>query len=91
LKHLWGDWAATTEDVLGEYAAGMQTGKLPNENWDHLTIIPSSSEEQVLGIKLFPNSGKGERSCLAVAISRVAIPATDDQLARRVAKCHGIE
>jgi predicted nucleic acid-binding protein len=91
LKDLWGDWAATTQDVLDEYAAGVEIGKLPNENWAHLAVIPLSSEEQFLGIKLFPKYGRGERSCLALAISRTAILATDDQLARRAAKLHGIE
>jgi predicted nucleic acid-binding protein len=91
LKDLWGDLAATIEAVLEEYVTGVNTGKLPNENWAHLTIVTLSSGEHVLGIKLFPKYGKGERSCLTLAVSRGAILATDDQLARRAAKLHGIE
>jgi hypothetical protein len=59
LKDLWGDWAATNKEVLEEYATGVKTGKLPNENSAHLTIVTLSSAEHVLGIKLFPKYGKG--------------------------------
>ena len=91
LGDLWGDQVATTEEVLEEYAAGVETGKLPPEDWTHLETITLSSEEQVLGLKMFPKYGRGERSCLAVAVVRGAILATDDQLARRAAKLHRIE
>lgn len=30
---LWGDQAATTAEVLEEYAAGVDALKLPRENW----------------------------------------------------------
>jgi predicted nucleic acid-binding protein len=90
VKDLWGDWAATTEEVLEEYATGVKTGKLPKENWAHLAVIPLSSEERVLGIKSFPKYGRGERSCLVLALSRGAILATDDQLARRAANSTGL-
>jgi predicted nucleic acid-binding protein len=40
---------------------------------------------------MFPNLGRGERTCLAGAVVRRAILATDDQLARRAAKLRGIE
>ena len=91
LRDLWGDRVATTEEVLEEYAAGVEAGKLPHQDWTHLKIITLSSEEQVLGRKRFPKHGRGERSCLAVAIIRGSILATDDQLARRSARSQGIE
>lgn len=91
LRDLWGDQVCTTEEVLEEYAAGAATGKLPYENWTYLTTITLSSEEQILGRKLFPKYRMGERSCLAVAVLRGAILATDDQLARRAALNEGIE
>jgi predicted nucleic acid-binding protein len=90
-RDLWGDQVATTEEVLEEYAAGVETEKLPPKHWIHLKTITLSSEEQVLGIKMFPKHGRGERSCLVVAIVRGAILATDDQLARRAALYQGIE
>jgi predicted nucleic acid-binding protein len=91
LRDLWGDRGATTKEVLEEYAAGVETGKLPHEDWAYLKTITLSPDEQVLGIKMFPKHGRGERSCLAVAIARGAILATDDQLARRAALSQAIE
>ena len=90
-SNLWGNQAATTAEVLEEYAAGVEAAKLPRENWTHLKTITLSSEEQVLAISMFHKLGRGERSCLAVAIIRGAILATDDQLARRAAQYQGIE
>ena len=90
-RDLWGTRAATTVEVLEEYAAVVEAAKLPREDWTHLKTITLSSEEQVLGIKMFPKLGRGERSCLAVANVRGAILATDDQLARRAAQYQGIE
>lgn len=91
LRDLWGERVATTEEVLEEYAAGVETGKLPRVDWTHLKTIALSSQEQVLAISRFPKLGKGESSCLIVAIERDAMLATDDQLARRAALDHGIE
>ena len=90
-KDLWGDKVCTTAEVLGEYTAGIETGKLPLIDWTQLKTIPLSSEEQLLGIQKFHNLGRGERTCLVIALVRHAMLATDDQLARRTAKLHGIE
>lgn len=87
---LWGNQAATTAEVLEEYAAGVEARKLPRENWTDLKIITLSSDEQVLGIRLFSKLGMGERSCLTVSMVRGAMLATDDQLARRAAENQGI-
>lgn len=90
-RDLWGNQAATTTEVLEEYAAGVEAAKLPCEDWTLLESITLSSEEQVLGTRLFPKLGRGERSCLTIAVVRGAVLATDDQFARRAAKSHGIE
>jgi predicted nucleic acid-binding protein len=91
LRELWGTRLATTEEVLEEYAAGVENGKLPRAEWTHLKIVSLSSREKVLAISRFPKLGRGERSCLIVAIERGAMLATDDQLARRAASYHGVE
>lgn len=90
-KDLWGDKVCTTSEVLEEYAAGVETGKLPRVDWTQLKIILLSSEEQLFGAQMFPNLGRGERTCLVIAILRHAMLATDDQLARRAAKLQGIQ
>ncbi len=91
LKDLWGDQACTTAEVLEEYTAGVETGKLPLVEWTQLQTIRLSSEEQLFGLQKFPHLGAGERTCLVLAIVRHATLATDDQLARRTAKLHEIE
>jgi predicted nucleic acid-binding protein len=89
-KDLWGDQAFTTAEVLAEYAAGVETAQLPRVDWTQLKTIVLSSQQQLFGIQMFPNLGRGERTCLTVAVVRHAMLATDDQLARRAAKFHGV-
>jgi predicted nucleic acid-binding protein len=90
-RDLWGNRVSTTAEVLEEYRAGIKTTALPREDWKDLKTIILTSEEQVLGAKMFPKLGRGERTCLVVAVVRGAMLATDDQLARRAAKYHRIE
>jgi predicted nucleic acid-binding protein len=90
-KDLWGNQASTTAEVLEEYAAGVEMGGLPRVDWTQLKTIILSSEEQLLGVQMFPNLGRGERTCLVLVVVRHALLATEDQLARRSAKLHRIE
>ena len=90
-RDLWGNQVGTTSEVIEEYNAGVKSASLPQEEWRGFNIHILSDEEQALGVRMFPKLGKGERSCLAVAIARSAMLATDDQLARRVAQLHKIE
>ena len=86
-----GDQACTTSEVLEEYAAGVETGKLPRVDWTQLKIILLSSDEQIFGVQRFPNLGRGARTCAVLAFLRHATLATDDHLARRAAKLQGIQ
>ena len=90
-RDLWGNRVFTTAEVLEEYAAGIKTAALPREAWKYLKTLALTTEEQALGTKLLTKLGKGERTCLAVAVVRGATLATDDHLARRAAHYHGIE
>ena len=90
-KDLWGNKACTTSEVLEEYATGVETGKLPRVDWTQLKIIILSSEEQLFGVQRFPNLGRGERTCLVIAMLRQAMLATDDHLAPRAAKLQRIQ
>ena len=51
-------------------------------------IIP---EEVFLASTMFPRLGIGERTCLAVALLRGSMLATDDKPARRVAKQYRLQ
>lgn len=91
IPKLWADKACTTAEVLEEYAAGVETGKLPRVDWTQLKIILLSSDEQIFGVQRFTNLGRGERTCLVIASLHHAMLATDDHLARRAAKLQGIQ
>jgi predicted nucleic acid-binding protein len=83
---LWPGIASITPDVLTEYTAGVQAAGLPANIWDCLPVLTLTASEIALALGLSHRLGAGERSCLAVAISRGALFATDDEDARRHVK-----
>ena len=64
---------------------------LPPLVWKHLNAVKLSPEEERLASTLFPRLGIGERSCLAVAVVRGSMLATDDKPARHAAKQQGLQ
>jgi hypothetical protein len=54
--------------------------------WADLTVITLTEEETVLAASFSTRLGGGERSCLAVAVYRQGLLATDDLDARRIAQ-----
>jgi len=90
LKELWGDQVCTTAEVLSEYEAGTKTAGLPPLSWKELSILVLIPDEQSLASNLFSRLGLRERTCLAVAIRRGALLATDDKPAGRAAKRNSI-
>ena len=89
--HLWSDAARTTTIAYGEYLAGVATSVLPADAWRDLIQITLDEEEDAFASRLTVRLGAGERSCLAVAISRSGALASDDLPARQWAREHGIE
>jgi predicted nucleic acid-binding protein len=83
---LWLGMARITPDVLNEYRAGVRVAELPSHIWECLPVLTLTLSEAALALGLAHRLGAGERSCLAVAISRGALFATDDEDARRHAK-----
>ena len=88
---LWSDAARTTTTAYGEYLAGVATGILPADAWRDLIQITLDEEEDAFASRLTVRLGAGERSCLAVAVSRSGALASDDLPARQWAREHGIE
>jgi predicted nucleic acid-binding protein len=78
ITDLWSGIASTTPEVLNEYKAGVQVAGLPPNIWDSLTVITLTPSEIAMALSLAHRLGAGERSCLAAAISRNALIATDD-------------
>jgi predicted nucleic acid-binding protein len=83
---LWPERVFVTPDVLKEYRVGIQVANLPEKIWDCLPVLTLSTSETALALCLAHRLGAGERSCLAVAISRGALFASDDEDARRHTK-----
>jgi len=88
---LWADVACTTTAAYGEYLAGAAAGILPAGAWGDLIQITLNEQEDAFAERLAAHLGAGERSCLAVAVSRSGTLASDDLLARRWAREHGVE
>ena len=82
--------AWTTTTVMAEYEAGANGGTLPAKAWRSLIVVELADEEAALTRRLPPRLGAGERSCLALALNRQAIFASDDLHARRLAQQHGL-
>ena len=91
MNDLWGEQVCTTMDALREYSAGISTAGLAPLAWRQLNILTLTSEEESIAAARFNRLGLGERTCLAVAINRGCIVATDDKPARRAAQHHGIQ
>jgi len=82
--------ACTTPAALGEYLAGVATGALPAGAWQDLSQIALTEEEEASVAGIAAHLGTGERSCLAVALSRSGALVSDDLPARKWAREHGI-
>lgn len=89
-QQIWGDQACVAEEVIEEYQAGVKVGRLPAFTWTVLRVLKPSREEKAFEHTLPQHLGRGERTSLAVAFNRRAALATDDALARKVARNLGI-
>lgn len=80
-----------TEEVLEELKRGENRGILPRRDWRWIEILKIESSQEDFLFRLFTASlGKGESSCLSVAISRNFKVLTDDLDARKLAQRRGI-
>jgi predicted nucleic acid-binding protein len=86
---LWASAACTISSVLGEYEDGVALGILPAGAWASLPLVTLSADETTAAA-LPAGLGAGERTCLAVAVHRGGILATDDLRARKVAGQRGV-
>jgi predicted nucleic acid-binding protein len=87
---LWPDIACTTPAVRSEYQAGATAGLTPGETWADLPAVALTEAEATFAAELPPRLGMGERTCLAVAVHRHGLLASDDQDARTVARRYGV-
>jgi len=81
---------ATTPAVIAEYVAGVAGHGLPANVWNSLFQLTLQPDEQRFADRLPPRLGRGERSCIAVAVHRRGLFASDDMRARLEAQRHGV-
>ncbi len=86
LLHLsLGNAAVTTQQVIDEFIAGVERGRLPETNWNWLSIVELVEEELSQYEQLLQRLNAGEASCLAIAVGRQGRILTDDRDARKLA------
>jgi predicted nucleic acid-binding protein len=86
VMRLWPTTACTTPSVLDEYRSGVASGLVSADAWADLTVVTMTEEETALAAGFSTRLGAGERSCLAVAVCRRGLLASDDLDARRIAQ-----
>jgi predicted nucleic acid-binding protein len=90
VMRLWSTAACTTPAASAEYGVGVSRGLLPSDAWADLPVVTPTEEESNFASSLSPRLGAGERTCLAVAVHRQGLFASDDLDARRAAQWHGV-
>lgn len=83
------------EQVYNELSVALELGfNFPERIFEFVNVISLSSEEleEYLDLTKSEKSlGKGELECIAVATIRKWIMLTDDRIAKRIARKHGIK
>lgn len=82
---LWPGIVCTTFAVQHEYKSAVEHGLLPENCWIDLPVIELTQAESQLANNLPGKIDLGERTCLALAITRQGLLATDDLKARQIA------
>lgn len=82
--------ACTTAEAMDEFRAAAVAGLVSTSSWSGLLVIALTTEEAAFAVELPPRLGTGERACLATAVFRRALLATDDRDARSAARRHGV-
>jgi len=88
LVNHYGKRCVLTADVLDEIAVGITTGRLclleieSLVSVGHLAETALTAEERRTKLPLLQNLGSGEASCIACAVHRGGVVATDDRAAR---------
>jgi predicted nucleic acid-binding protein len=84
--HLWVDRVCTTPATHAEYQAAVEAGLMSAEAWINLPVVTLHDVEVTFAAELSSRLGAGERSCLAVALHRQGLFASDDRDARSTAR-----
>ncbi|MFQ6120500.1 MAG: hypothetical protein ACE5KE_11545 [Methanosarcinales archaeon] len=91
MANLFKDSIFTTEEVLEELKRGEQKNVLPKRDWQWIRVLKIESSQEKFLFQFFSESlGKGESSCISIALSRDLKVLTDDKDARKLAQRRGV-
>lgn len=90
LKEYCGDQAATTTDVLNEFERGIKEHIFSETELDWLKLLDLNEKENTMFLNFSKKLGKGEASCLAIAINRGYNFLSDDMAVRKIALREGV-
>ena len=82
---LWPGKVCTTPAVRYEYQSAVEHGLLPEDCRNDLPVVELTQAESQLANNLPGRIDSGERTCLALAITRQGLFASDDLRARQIA------
>ena len=85
LKLALSETEAIVEEVLAEYDAGVQLGRVPPVDWSWLLVLGLGESERAMDERLRLRLSPDEAACLAAASSRGYRVFTDDRMAREIA------
>lgn len=86
LKEKLANKLSITEEVKREFLIGIDKGIIPDTDISWLTIVNLTKDEEKLFDKFCMRLGRGESSCLSIAVFRKWKFFTDDVDARNVAQ-----
>lgn len=85
IYQLWPGIVCTTFAVHHEYQSAVEQGLLPENCWIDLPVVDLTQAESQLANNIPGKIDLGERTCLALAITRQGLLASDDLKARQIA------
>jgi len=90
LKEYCGDKAASTNNVFDEFKQGVKERIFTDTEFDWIRGLDLSEKENTMFLNFCKKLGKGEASCLAIAISRGHDLLSDDMAVRKIALREGV-
>ena len=85
-----GDKAASTNDVFDEFKQGVKERIFADTEFEWISRLDLNEKENIMFLNFCKKLGRGEASCLAIAISRGYDLLSDDMAVRKIALREGV-
>ena len=90
LKEYCGEKAASTNDVFDEFKQGVKERIFADTEFEWISRLDLNEKENIMFLNFSKKLGRGEASCLAIAISRGYDLLSDDMAVRKIALREGL-